>query len=299
MNPLRTQRFLLMSATALTYLLIVAGGTVCVTGSTLGCPDWPGCYGRAVPPLRADAIVEYAHRAVAALATLSIVVAAAAGRRSHRSDRWVSRPPLVALPLLGAVIVFGALAVLRGIGPGLAAVDLGSALLVQALLVVATVAVFRRDDLGPSRFSLRGPLARLAMAAAVAALAVLVSGVVVNAVVDTPTGFPVRCLGWPVYDGSWASAFPDSRWLPVARLVGGIAAGLLVVGATVQAWRTRRSHRALVAVATGAGAVLLAELAVGAAIAAGVFTVPVPIFYVVLAAALWGLLAALVALAAL
>ncbi len=287
-------RYLFLVAAVMTYLLIAMGGMVCITGSGRGCPDWPACYGQIVPPMRLDAIIEYTHRFIAALTSPFLVAAAIVGWR-FRSIRWLSRPPILAVGFLAAVILFGALAILRGIPPGIAALDLGSALIVLALIVTATVIAFVRhgNPALPDRLSFHSSFARLVLGTLVAVFVVLVSGKVV-----AESGSIGRCLGWPLWSEPLASVGLRAGAQRVYLLVAAVAS-ILAVATVVQAWRTQRTRTAILSAATVMGILFLAQGVAGVLMAARSPSAFLMVLRVATVAAVWAALVVLVVLAGL
>jgi heme A synthase len=99
------------------YLQIALGGIVRLSGSGLGCPDWPLCHGRPYPPADMHAIIEYSHRAVGSvtgvLIIATVVVAWAVFRKRRPLVAWLATASLIGVVgegALGGVVAHLALA---------------------------------------------------------------------------------------------------------------------------------------------------------------------------------------------
>jgi heme a synthase len=96
--PKRYERVAFAALVALT-LIVATGAAVRLSGSGLGCPDWPKCYGKTLAPLETHALIEYGNRILSGLVGVS---ALAAGFLA-----WRRRPFRRDLAILGALLPFG------------------------------------------------------------------------------------------------------------------------------------------------------------------------------------------------
>jgi cytochrome c oxidase assembly protein subunit 15 len=107
-SPELYKRVTFVAVGALT-VIVLTGAAVRLTGSGLGCPDWPKCYGRAVPPLQFHTVIEFGNRMVTGL--VGFIVIAAAGLAFFR------KPFRRHLAILGVLLPLGVIgqAVLGGL----------------------------------------------------------------------------------------------------------------------------------------------------------------------------------------
>jgi heme a synthase len=108
-----------MVALAALALIVLTGAGVRLTGSGLGCPDWPKCHGGYVAPLDTHAVIEYGNRLLTGFVGFA-VIAASVLAFFRRPFRWhlALFGALLPLGVMGQAIL-GALVVKYHLAPGL------------------------------------------------------------------------------------------------------------------------------------------------------------------------------------
>jgi len=89
-------------------LIVLTGAAVRLTGSGLGCPTWPKCYGNYYPPLNTHSVIEFSNRVVSVPVVLAAGLAwlGALRRRPYRRD-LVWNAALLPLGVIGQAVLGG------------------------------------------------------------------------------------------------------------------------------------------------------------------------------------------------
>ena len=288
-------RSLILAAAVATFALVTLGGVVRATDSGLGCPDWPLCQGRLIPPAEYHAILEYSHRMVASLVGGLVVLAAGVAWWRSRQRRWVLIPLTLAVPLVGLAAWLGRSTVLSELDAATRTAHLATAQVIFALLLTALVWSWQTpggsgsDVSGEARTAGERSLRPWVVAAALATLFVLLSG---SYVVGRGAG--AVCPGWPFCDGG---LLPDHtlRWLHMTHrvLAGGV--GIFTAWVAVLAWRRRGESALFGLVGLAVLGLLVSQILAGAANPWSGFTPAAQAIHLSLATALWGGLVVLAA----
>jgi cytochrome c oxidase assembly protein subunit 15 len=139
-------------ALASLVLIILTGAAVRLTGSGLGCPDWPKCYGKVVAPLETHAVIEFSNRMLTGFVGIAVILASALAF-FRRPYRWH-------LALFGAMLplgvvgqaVLGGLVVRHHLAPGLVMSHfILSMILIDAAFALAWCARYEPNERPRSR----------------------------------------------------------------------------------------------------------------------------------------------------
>jgi heme a synthase len=246
-SPVTFQRLSYLALAAL-FLIVVSGATVRLTGSGLGCENWPRCGNTFLPQKDYHALIEFGNRGVGFIVGLVTLAAAIAASRVERLPRWLLAAAW-ALPITVLLQgVLGGITVLIELHP---LIVMGHFLLsLLALAVAVLVALGAYDFANPTET--HPPLAAnwLALVLVPSALALVVSGTLVTAAGPHSGGERIRRFG----------LLPDALHLHV-----GAAAvfGIVYAGLVASLLTARPRARLELALAAGVLGVLLVQMAIG------------------------------------
>jgi heme A synthase len=251
-------RKLAVATAIFAYLQIALGGVVRVSGSGLGCPDWPLCHGRPYPPADPHAIIEYSHRAVGSVTGILIIATVVLAWVVFRSSRplvaWLATASLIGVVGEG---VLGAVVVANELQSWLVVIHLGQAMIILGFLVATAVMAGPPSAAVPDR-SFR----RLAAVMAGATYLLLLTGsTVVGSNADQ------GCHAWPLCGGGLTPDFSGANAFTMLHRGAVFVVGVLIAYVAVTAIRRWGTRSALGLSAIATLVVFAVQVVVGAAAA--------------------------------
>jgi protoheme IX farnesyltransferase len=245
-----------------TYLLILIGGLVHGTGSSLACPDWPTCYGTMVPKMQGGVAVEHSHRLAAGLVLiLTMVLAGMISRSRVAAHRPLRRVAWLAVALVLAQALLGGITVLLRLPTLVSTLHTATSLLFFCTLLVLALRT------RPARTTIAAPFpsaggqahaVNLALVTAVVVFAQMVLGGLVR-----HSGAALACLDVPLCRGSlWPHAHPTVLVQALHRL-GAIVVALFVATSSIVNFRAAAGRPVLRALALLAAGLVAVQIWLG------------------------------------
>lgn len=272
-------------AAGATFLLLIIGGTVNATGSSLACPE-PTlvCHGQLFPPMHGGVFYEHGHRLAAmtvGLLQIALTITLYRRRPGLRKLGFLTLGMVIAQGSLGAITVAVKLSPV---------VSSGHLILGMSYLATLIYVAFRT---APSRFD----AARLQHARGVAqarrwifvAAGIVLIQLLIGALVRH-LGAAMVCLGMPtcLRTGEW---FPDVgvQQLHMIHRAVGCCVAIVTTIAAIQVWRAAKGWPALRRLATIAPVLVATQIVLGVYVVLTMRSVPVAVAHFAGAASLWAL----------
>lgn len=244
----------------LTFVLLLVGGTVNPTGSSLACPDWPTCYGSLMPEMTGGVLFEHSHRLVATLVGFVTMVLAGVTWFTRRADPAARGLTLLALAAVIVQGVLGGITVLYKLPMMVSTAHLALAL---AFFSFTIFLAFRLREDGWRFGTAQQPTRRSAGFLALGVAGMVYAQSLLGALLRH-TGSGKVCPDLPYCNGeAWPAWGPGQlhmlhRWM-------GIVVAIVVIAASIPALRAARRDGARAArfLLASSHAVVLAQVLIG------------------------------------
>ena len=254
------------ATTAATFVLLVIGGMVHATGSSLACPDWPLCYGQFFPSMEGGVLYEHGHRLVAfVVSVLTVALAVVVWRRRRESSLRGGSLLAVGLVLFQAAL--GALTVIWKLPLVVSSGHLATSMAFFSLLLWLCWRLAPASNAAGTHAA-PGNVRALAFAAALGVYLQIVLGAVVR-----HTGSGLACGSEVILCQGAAWPLGGPAQLVSLHRFAGVAVAILVAAASLAALRSGslRARRAALA----APVLVVAQVLLGAWTVWSLIAVPV------------------------
>jgi len=227
---------LILAALALTFCVVVLGAYVRLSDAGLGCPDWPGCYGKLTPHHASEMITqaqveqpggpvthakawkEMVHRYFAGTLGLLVLAIAVMAWRLRRDTRGGPGLPLILLALIVFQALLGMWTVTLLLKPMVVTAHLLGGMATLSLLLWLWLR--ERDQFGHAYYARADHLHR----AALLGLVLVATQIALGGWVSTNYA-ALACTDFPLCQGVWVPEMDFEHSFTLHRELGETASG--------------------------------------------------------------------------
>ena len=133
-----TYKVVALLSLVVSFIQIALGGFVRASESGLGCPDWPLCHGKIIPPFEFHTLIEYSHRLNGSLLGILVAVLLILCITRYRRDKQLMLANYAAFTLVVSAGILGGITVITELAWWIRLIHLGIAQFLAACLMYIT-----------------------------------------------------------------------------------------------------------------------------------------------------------------
>ena len=133
-----TYKVVALLSLVVSFIQIALGGFVRASESGLGCPDWPLCHGKIIPPFEFHTLIEYSHRLNGSLLGILVAVLLIICIMRYRRDKQLMLANYAAFTLVVSAGILGGITVITELAWWIRLIHLGIAQFLAACLMYIT-----------------------------------------------------------------------------------------------------------------------------------------------------------------
>ena len=133
-----TYKVVALLSLAVSFIQITLGGFVRASESGLGCPDWPLCHGKIIPPFEFHTLIEYSHRLNGSILGILVIVLLTVCLMRYRHNKHLTIANCTAFGLVVFAGILGGITVITELAWWIRLIHLGIAQILAACLMYIT-----------------------------------------------------------------------------------------------------------------------------------------------------------------